>query len=408
MSQSTGSNLAVSSPLDSARRKVYLRALPLLFVCYVIAYIDRTNISVAQLTMGQSLPAFTEAVIGWGAGIFFIGYFLLEIPGTLIVERWSARKWICRIMVTWGLVAAMTAFVKTPFQFYTVRFMLGLAEAGFFPGVIVYLTHWFPKRDRAQALSWFLIASPIAMIVGNYLSGQMLEIGKDGNPDFMGLKGWQVIFIVWGIPAVLLGFYVLIGLTDRPREASWLTTDEREALEAQLAKEKAEQKDAAHMSVLQGLSNPNVLMLALVYFGVVTGNYGIEMFLPSILEDWYGLGSSTVTKLAMIPSVLVIIGQLSIGWSSDYFNERRWHAIVPIIIGALGLIFATLTQGNIILTMICFSVAAAGMKSYMPAFWSLPNVYLTAAAAAGSIGLINSIGNLGGHLGRASSGKSKR
>ncbi len=407
MSQSTGSNLAVSSPLDSARRKVYLRALPLLFVCYVIAYIDRTNISVAQLTMGQSLPAFTEAVIGWGAGIFFIGYFLLEIPGTLIVERWSARKWICRIMVTWGLVAAMTAFVKTPFQFYTVRFMLGLAEAGFFPGVIVYLTHWFPKRDRAQALSWFLIASPIAMIVGNYLSGQMLEIGKDGNPDFMGLKGWQVIFIVWGIPAVLLGFYVLIGLTDRPREASWLTTDEREALEAQLAKEKAEQKDAAHMSVLQGLSNPNVLMLALVYFGVVTGNYGIEMFLPSILEDWYGLGSSTVTKLAMIPSVLVIIGQLSIGWSSDYFNERRWHAIVPIIIGALGLIFATLTQGNIILTMICFSVAAAGMKSYMPAFWSLPNVYLTAAAAAGSIGLINSIGNLGGHLGPSLIGQVK-
>ncbi len=174
-----------------------------------------------------------------------------------------------------------------------------------------------------------------------------------------GLKGWQVIFIVWGIPAVLLGFYVLFGLTDRPREAKWLTDTERDVLEAQLAKEKAEQKHVEHMSVFQGLSNPNVLMLALAYFGVVTGNYGVEMFLPAILEDWYGLGSSTVTKLAMIPSVLVIIGQLSIGRSSDYFNERRWHSILPIV-GSTRLIFATLTQGNIILTMICFTIAAAG------------------------------------------------
>lgn len=407
VSQIDGKSMVDFSALNSARRKVYARALPLLFVCYVIAYIDRTNISVAQLTMAQSLPAFTKAVIGWGAGIFFFGYFLLEIPGTLIVERWSARKWICRIMVTWGIVASLTAFVKTPFQFYSIRFLLGLAEAGFFPGVIVYLTHWFPKRDRAQALAWFLIASPIAMIIGNYLSGLMLEIGKDGNPDFMGLKGWQVIFVVWGIPAVLLGFYVLIGLTDRPREAKWLTNEERDALETQLANEKAEHKHVEHMSVFQGLSNPNVLMLALAYFGVVTGNYGIEMFLPAILEDWYGLGSSTVTKLAMIPSVLVIIGQLSIGKSSDYFHERRWHAILPIVVGALGLIFATLTQGNLVLTMICFTIAAAGMKSYMPAFWSLPNVYLTAAAAAGSIGLINSIGNLGGHLGPSTVGMVK-
>ncbi|MCC6511867.1 MAG: MFS transporter [Pirellulaceae bacterium] len=388
-----------SAALASARRKVYLRALPLLFVCYIIAYIDRTNISVAQLTMTRSLPEFTKAVIGFGAGIFFIGYFLLEIPGTLMVERWSARKWICRIMVTWGFVAALTAFVRTPNEFYIIRFLLGLAEAGFFPGVIVYLTHWFTQRDRAKALSIFLVASPIAMIIGNYFSGLMLDIGEDGNPTLFGLKGWQVIFIFWGIPAVIMGVVVLFVLTDRPRHAKWLTVEEREALEKRLEFEQSSHKSAAHMSVFEGLTNPNVLMLALAYFGVVTGNYGIEMFLPSILEDWYGLGTSTVTKLAIIPSCLVIVGQLTIGWSSDRFHERRWHAITPIIIGACGLIGAVLTQGNIYLTVLCFTIAATGMKSYMPAFWSLPHMYLTAAAAAGSVGLINSVGNLGGHFG---------
>ncbi len=234
---------------------------------------------------------------------------------------------------------------------------------------------------------------------GQLCVGLMLEIGEGDNPTWFGLKGWQIIFLFWGVPAVLLGFYVLLGLTDRPHQAQWLTLEERTALENQLAAEKAEHKSVEHMSVLEGLTNPNVLMLALAYFGVVTGNYGVEMFLPAILEDWYGLGSSTVTKLAMIPSVLVIIGQLAIGWSSDHFSERRWHAITPIVVGAFGLIFATLTQGNLVLTVICFTIAAAGMKSYMPAFWSLPNMYLTAAAAAGSIGLINSVGNLGGFLG---------
>lgn len=388
------------NPLDSARLKAYVRLIPLLFVCYIIAYIDRNNVSIAQLTMPNSLPDFTKAVIGTGAGIFFLGYFLLEIPGTLIVERWSASKWICRIMVTWGIIAAMTAFVTKPYHFYTIRFLLGLAEAGFFPGVIVYLTHWFPTKDRARAISIFLIASPIAMIIGNWSSQLMLEIGEVGGPPaFLGLKGWQCIFIFWGIPAVIMGIVVVVALTDRPRHAKWLSPEERDALEAELEKEKAQHKSVAHMSVMQGLTNPNVLMLCVAYFGVVTGNYGIEIFLPSILEDWYGLGNKTVAYLAMIPSVLVIFGQLGNGWSSDRCRERRWHAIIPIVIGALGLILATATQGNLVLTMICFTIAATGMKSYMPAFWSLPNMYLTAAAAAGSIGLINSVGNLGGYLG---------
>ena len=195
-----------SNPLDSARLKAYLRLIPVLFVCYIIAYVDRTNVGIAKLTMQEDMPAFGDSVIGFGAGIFFLGYFLLEVPGSVIVERWSARKWICRIMVTWGIMAALTAFVKTPMQFYTVRFLLGVAEAGFFPGVLVYMTHWFPSRDRARAISYFLIASPIAMIIGPAVSQWFLDIGRtrliEGvmvtNPDLLGMKGWQWIYIFWG------------------------------------------------------------------------------------------------------------------------------------------------------------------------------------------------------------------
>ncbi len=395
------------TPLDSARFKAFTRLLPLLFVCYIIAYIDRTNVAVAKLTMGEDLPAFDSRVFGFGGGIFFLGYFLLEIPGSLIVERWSARKWICRIMVTWGFMAAATAFVTTPLQFYIVRFLLGVAEAGFFPGVIVYLTHWFPSKDRARAISYFLVASPLAMMIGPAVSQLFIDIGRtrivDGatitNPLLLGLKGWQWIYIFWGIPAVIAGFVVLYYLTDRPRQAKWLTVEESEALEAELEREKALRASDAHHSVFAALTSPRVLLLSLAYFGIVTANYGIEFFLPSILKKWYELEPSTVALLVMIPSLLVIPGQLFIGWSSDKYHERRWHSVLPVVAGALLLVLSPLTRGNIYLTMICFTVAAAGMKAYMPAFWALPSLFLTASAAAGSVGMINSIGNLGGFLG---------
>ena len=363
--------------------------------------------AVAKLTMGEDLPAFDSWVFGFGGGIFFLGYFLLEIPGSLIVERWSARKWICRIMVTWGFMAAATAFVTTPMQFYIVRFLLGVAEAGFFPGVIVYLTHWFASKDRARAISYFLVASPLAMIIGPAVSGQFIDIGRthivDGvsitNPLLLGLKGWQWIYIFWGIPAVIAGIVVLFYLTDRPRYAGWLTVEERDALESELAREKALHENTQHHSVLSALTSPRVLLLSLAYFGIVTANYGIEFFLPSILTQWYALEPSRVAMLVMIPSLLVIPGQLFIGWSSDRFHERRWHSVLPVVIGATLLVLSPFTQGNIYWTMICFSIAAAGMKSYMPAFWSLPSLFLTSSAAAGSVGMINSIGNLGGFLG---------
>lgn len=395
------------SPLDRARQKAYWRLLPLLFACYVIAYVDRSNVAIAKLTMTKSLPGFDNAVIGLGAGMFFLGYFLLEIPGTLLVEKWSARKWISRIMISWGLMAALTAAVKTPFEFYAVRFLLGLAEAGFFPGVIVYLTHWFPGRDRARALAYFVVATPLAQVISPKISNALLKIGTkeviDGtvvhHPLVLGLEGWQWVYIGWGLPAVVLGLVVLFKLPDRPKDARWLTAEEREALQQQLATELAARQPPRRMTVIEALRHPKVLMLALAYFCIVTGSYGVEFFLPSILQEWYSLRFDALTWLVILPPFLALFGQLLVGWSSDRTRERRLHTVIPIIMGALALGLTPLTQGHLWLTVACFMVAFAGFKAYLPAFWSLPTLFLTEAAAAGSIGLINSIGNLGGFLG---------
>jgi MFS transporter, ACS family, tartrate transporter len=452
-----------TTALDRARSKAYIRLLPLLFVSYAIAYVDRINVSLAKLEMSKDLPAFNNAVIGFGAGVFFIGYFLLEIPGTLIVEKWSARKWISRIMISWGIVAAMTAFVhyrvpgvtslaeltvggiaalfeplvhsnlgwlsrqsqsiveslrgpESPFflQFYSVRFLLGLAEAGFFPGVIVYLTHWFPARDRARTLAWFFIATPVAQILSPKLSYFLLRIGTTetfGNvtvhhPALWGMQGWQCMFIAWGIPAVILGILVFFHLPDWPRDAHWLTLDERDALERELIREKEQHKHGRrHMTVLQALQHPSVLLLAAAYFFVVTASYGVEFFLPSILEKWYDLPLSRLTWLVLIPPIGGLVGQLSVGWSSDRTGERRLHGSLPIYLGALALgctllIPASLSfNWRLTAAVSLFTIALLGLKAYMPAFWAMPSLLLTEAAAAGSIGLINSVGNLGGFVG---------
>jgi MFS transporter, ACS family, tartrate transporter len=395
------------SALDRARKKAYWRLLPLLFLCYVIAYVDRANVSLAKLTMSKDMPAFTDNVIGIGAGIFFLGYFLLEIPGSLIVEKWGARRWICRIMLTWGVMAALTSLVKTPNQFYSVRFLLGLAEAGFFPGVLVYLMHWFPARDRSRAVAMFLIATPTAQIISPKITNLMLPIGTDEmingvlvhHPEVLGLEGWQWVYIFWGLPALVLGALVFFMLTDRPRDAKWLTAEERDALEQELAAEKAKRAKGRKMTVLEALRHPKVLLLALAFFCSVTANYGIEFFLPSILSGWYDLKLNAVTWLVVLPPIVAVCGQLFVGWNSDRTRERRYHTVIPILIAATALGFAPSTQGSLFLTVACFMVAAGGIKAYQPAFWTLPGLFLTEAAAAGSIGFINSIGNLGGFLG---------
>jgi ACS family tartrate transporter-like MFS transporter len=401
------SNATSHAALDSARSKAFWRVLPILFFCYVVAYVDRQNVGIAKLTMSKDMPAFDNAVIGFGMGIFFWGYFLLEIPGSLLVEKWSARKWICRIMVTWGITASLTALVKTPFQFYVIRFLLGLAEAGFFPGVVVYLTHWFPNRDRSKALSYFLVATPFAQIVSPKLSNLLLPFGTTEvingvavhHPELLGLKGWQWIYIAWGIPAVILGVIVLWYLTDRPKNAKWLTPEERDALEAELEKERTSRSAGKRMTLKQAFTHPKVLILTLAYFCVVNGSQAMEFFLPSILDAWYKPKYDLLTWLLMLPALMGLLGQLFVGWSSDRNKERRFHTCIPIFIGALVLALTPATKGHLALSMVCFMIVFAGFKAYLPAFWTLPSTFLTHTAAAGSIGLINSFGNLGGFFG---------
>jgi ACS family tartrate transporter-like MFS transporter len=393
--------------LTRARKKAYFRLIPLLFVSYVVAYIDRVNIAFAKLTMSKDLPAFNTEVIAMGAGLFFLGYFLLEIPGTLIVERWSARKWIARIMISWGLLASLTAWVSTPTQFYAARFLLGLAEAGFFPGVIVFLTRWFIRQDRARAFALFLMATPVAQVISPLLCNPLLKIGMTEtvngvtvtHPTLGGLHGWQWVFVVWGIPAIVLGVLVLARLTDHPAQAHWLEADEREALQAELAREAAEQRAHARISLGQALRQPRVLLLALAYFCVVTANYGTEFFLPTFLETWYGLKLDHIAYLVILPPIFALGAQMLVGYSSDRSGERRLHTAVPIALGALALALTPLSLGMLPLTMALLIVARTGIKAYQPAFWTLPSTFLTSTAAAGCVGFINSIGNLGGFVG---------
>ncbi len=315
-------------------------AASLLFRIWVIRSPTSTasGVGIARLTMSKDMPSFNDEVIGFGAGVFFVGYFLLEIPGALIVEWWSARKWISTIMIVWGIMAALTALVTVPWHFYGIRLLLGLAQAGFFPGITVYLTHWFPSRDRARALACFFLATPVAQIISPKISYQLLKIGTEGYPEVLGLVGWQWVYIFWGLPAVVLGVVVFVVLTDRPGQAKWLPPDEREALERQLKHERASRRGGKHMTVLQAMGNPRVLILAGAYFLVLTGAYGMVIFMPSILESWYKLSLDDLTWLVILPPIGWLCGLVFVGWNSDRTQERRLHTVLPIALGAASLV----------------------------------------------------------------------
>jgi ACS family tartrate transporter-like MFS transporter len=405
--------VAHQEALDRARHKAYRRLIPLLFVSYVIAYIDRVNVAFAKLTMSKDLPAFDNDVIGTGAGLFFLGYFLLEIPGTLMVERFSARKIIARIMISWGLIAGLTAFVATPAQFYGARFLLGLAEAGFFPGVIIFLTRWFPARDRARALALFLMATPIAQVVSPLVCNPLLKFGMKEvvagktvtHALLFGLHGWQLVFLLWGIPAIVLGILVLVLLADWPRDATWLSGDEKLALQSEIDSERLTLSAKRHMTLFQALRQPKVLLLAAAYFFVVTANYGTEFFLPSILESWFHLKLDTLTVFMVVPPIATLGAQWFVGFSSDRTRERRLHTAVPIALGALTLALTPFSLGSLPFTMLLLIFARTGIKAYQPAFWTLPSLFLSSSAAAGCVGFINSVGNLGGFVGPKVLGK---
>ena len=318
------------------------RLLPYLFGLFVIAYLDRVNVSYAALQMKSEL-SFTDEVLGFGAGIFFWGYFLLEIPGSILVEKWSARRWIARIMISWGVIAILTGFVQTKNQFYLLRFLLGLGEAGFFPGVIVYLSHWFRYQDRAKVIAMFMAAQPIANIIGSPMSGLLLGI------NWLGLSGWRWLFIIEGMPAVIFGVITIFYLTDWPHQAKWLPRDERAWLTSQLDLERQAKHSIGLHRILQAFRHREVILLALTYFFIVSSVYGFTFWLPSIIKKASGSSNLRVSLISAVPYCVGLIAILLVGWSSDRTRERRWHTALPMMAASVGLILAVTFQDRLVL-----------------------------------------------------------
>jgi D-galactonate transporter len=375
-----------------ARRRALRRILPYLFVLYIIAFLDRMNVGAAALQMPGDL-GFNDRVVGLGSGIFFLGYFLLEIPGALIVERWSARKWIARIMITWGIFTILMAFIHTERQFYWIRFLVGAAEAGFFPGVIVYLTHWFRYEDRAKAVGFFYAAMPLSFVIGSPLAGWLMGM------SWWGLRGWRWLFILEGIPAIIFGVVTIFYLTDWPREAKWLPADERDWITEQLNQEKQRKEQVRSFGIWEAFRHRDVILLTLCYFFAVTGNYGIGFWLPTILRRLSGHSDLTVTLLAALPYLAGFVTLQLNAWHSDRKRERRWHAALPLLASGLGLALAVYFGANTTLSVAMFTLVGASYYPFIPVFWTVPTMFLTRSAAAASIGLINSVGNLGGFVG---------
>jgi ACS family tartrate transporter-like MFS transporter len=371
--------------------KVSWRLLPLVALAYCIAYIDRSNISFAALTMNKDL-GFSAYIYGWGAGIFFFGYFLFEIPSNLILEKIGARIWIARIMITWGIISGLTALITGTTSFLIVRFFLGAAEAGFFPGMILYLTYWFPAEYRGRVISTLFIAQPVANAAASIASAAILEM--DG---VLGVKGWQWIFIIEAIPAVLLGLVILRIMTDRPGHADWLAEEERSWLQARLDGESRQVESAGRMTWTKALADPRVVALSLIYLMSVTANYGIVFFMPQIIKG-IGLSNMMTGLLSSLPYVVGTVGLLAWGWSSDRNKERRWHLITASTVGALGLAFAG-WSGASYWALLGMSAATVGIYGSRAAFWPMPSLFLTGTAAAGAIAMINAVGNLGGYVG---------
>ena len=375
-----------------AMRKVSRRLLPYLFVLYVAAYLDRINVGFAQLQMKSAL-GFSDTVYGLGAGIFFLGYFLFEVPSNLILARIGARIWIARIAITWGLISSAMAIVQTPAAFYVLRFLLGVAEAGFFPGIIYYLSQWFPAAARASAISRFMTAAAVSGIVGGPLSAALFKL--DG---LSGLAGWQWIFVAQGIPSVVLGVTTLWFLTDRPAEATWLSPAEREYLDRTMRMETDDILRRGHVSLRRALLHPTVWRLSLLSFTLLVGLYSISFWLPQIVESLSGRDNVEVALLSAIPYAAAAVAMVAVGAHSDRRRERCWHIAAAALVGAAGF-SATAVVQTPVLGIVALSVAAIGVFSAIPVFWALPTAFLSGSAAAAAIALINSLGNLGGFAG---------
>ena len=374
-------------------RKITWRIVPFIMILYLIAYIDRVNIGFAAITMKEDL-GFTASILGFGAGIFFLGYFLFEVPSNIILHKVGARIWIARVMVTWGIIAGGMAFVESSTSFYVMRFLLGVAEAGFFPGIILYLSYWFPARNRAGVIALFMAAAPIATAIGSPISAALLEMH-----GIMGLAGWQWMFLIEAIPAVILGVVVFFYMTDRPEKAVWLKPDEREWLVKTMQAEDANKGDQQHHSILRGLANPRVLALALIYFGTSAGLYTLGIWAPQIIKE-LGVSSMTVGLLNAIPPIISVVAMILGSRHSDKTNERTWHVALACLTAAVGLAIAAST-GSMFGLIAALTIVNVGISCSKPPLWSMPTMFLSGAAAATGIATINSIGNLGGFAGPA-------
>ena len=394
MNPSSSMPAAMTAHEDLGESRVYSkvgwRLMPLLVICYMVAYLDRINIGYAQLQMKQTLP-FSDAVYGLGAGIFFVGYFLFEVPSNLMLERIGARKTLLRIMFCWGVVATAMMFVQTPTQFYVARFLLGAFEAGFFPGVILYLTYWYPSLRRGQMIALFMTATTIVGVIAGPLCGGIMKWMEGAN----GWHGWQWLFLLQGVPASILGIVAFVYLQDRPEEADWLDSAEKRLLRERLEHDRGLVGGASHASMWHMLKDPRVYSLSLVYFLLLGATYTMVFWAPTLIKSWGIADLFMVGVYAAIPNACGVIGMVLIGRSSDARKERRWHFAASVLLAAFGLFVTIVTQGNFIGSMIGLCIATVGIASATPVFFTATSEYLSKEAAAGGIALISSLGNLG-------------
>ncbi len=390
MSVTTPSALeAAGAGADRTYARIAWRFMPLLFACYVVAYLDRVNVGFAKLRMLGDL-GFSEAAYGLGAGIFFLGYFLFEVPSNVILHRVGARRWVARIMLTWGVVSALTAFVSTPVQFYAARFVLGVAEAGFFPGMILYLTYWFPAHRRARMVAVLMAGNPVSGIIGGPVSGFLVT----GLAGVAGLRGWQWLFVVEAVPAVLLGLVVLLFLDDRVAGAAWLSAAERDAVARDIA---AEGTAKATTSIAGMFASPRTYLMCAILFGIVMGSYALGFWLPTIIRNTGVADLRVVGLLTALPYLVALGSMLAVGRSADRRRERRWHVVLPELVAAAGFLLCGLAGGHgTVLPMLGMVLATAGIVTALPMFWALPTAFLGGAGAAAGIALINATGNLAG------------
>jgi len=375
---------------EALYRKVALRLIPLLLACYVVAYLDRVNVGFAKLQMMDQL-GFSDTVYGLGAGMFFIGYFLFEVPSNIILHRMGARVWIGRIMISWGLISAAMMFVTTPTMFYLMRFFLGVAEAGFFPGIILYLTYWYPAERRARITAMFMTGIAIAGVIGGPVSGIIMKY-TDG---IYGWQGWQWMFLLEGLPSVALGVVVIMMLDDRIVDAKWLTEDERALLARNIAKDEAHKEDESFGRII---SSGRVWLCAAIYFSYVMGVYGVSFFLPTIIKS---MGHTDVVEIGLISSIpysVSVVVMLLVARSADRTGERRWHVAIPGVLGAVGLALSVVLAKDGTLAIAALTLGLSGIMTTLPLFWSLPTAFLAGTGAAAGIALINSLGNLAGFV----------